>query len=51
MRDVMNASDKFSNLSTDNAFVPKPEQRPTTKFEQRGHRLGHGVWDLLYERK
>ncbi|MDU4484765.1 MAG: tRNA (guanosine(46)-N7)-methyltransferase TrmB, partial [Enterobacter sp.] len=24
--------------------------RPVTKFEQRGHRLGHGVWDLMFER-
>ncbi|HHQ4646098.1 TPA: tRNA (guanosine(46)-N7)-methyltransferase TrmB, partial [Aeromonas veronii] len=24
--------------------------RPLTKFEQRGHRLGHGVWDLIFKR-
>ncbi|EPE1464220.1 tRNA (guanosine(46)-N7)-methyltransferase TrmB, partial [Morganella morganii] len=24
--------------------------RPVTKFEKRGHRLGHGVWDLMFER-
>ena len=51
MRDVLNASDSFINLSNDNDFVEKPEERPTTKFEQRGHRLGHGVWDLLFKRK
>ncbi|MDH5484267.1 MAG: tRNA (guanosine(46)-N7)-methyltransferase TrmB [Gammaproteobacteria bacterium] len=51
MKDVLNASDEFTNLSSDNTFVVKPEERPTTKFEHRGHRLGHGVWDLLYERK
>jgi len=26
------------------------EVRPLTKFEQRGHRLGHGVWDLIFKR-
>jgi len=31
-------------------FAPRPEFRPLTKFERRGERLGHGVWDLLYER-
>jgi tRNA (guanine-N7-)-methyltransferase len=29
-------------------FVDRPKYRPTTKFENRGIRLGHGVWDLLY---
>lgn len=32
-------------------FVPRPAFRPITKFERRGERLGHGVWDLLYHRK
>lgn len=31
-------------------YAPRPAHRPTTKFEQRGERLGHGVWDLLFER-
>ena len=31
-------------------FAPRPPWRPPTKFEQRGLRLGHGVWDLLFER-
>jgi tRNA (guanine-N7-)-methyltransferase len=31
-------------------FTPRPPWRPPTKFEQRGLRLGHGVWDLLFER-
>jgi len=49
MLTTLNDSDLFSNLSDDNTFVPKPETRPTTKFEKRGHRLGHGVWDLLFK--
>lgn len=51
MLHVMNACIAFHNLSPENNFVPRPEERPLTKFEQRGHRLGHGVWDLLYQRK
>lgn len=32
-------------------YIPRPEYRPLTKFETRGHRLGHGVWDLIYRRR
>lgn len=32
-------------------FAPRPEHRPLTKFEQRGLRLGHGVWDLVFVRR
>ncbi len=46
----LNASPLFKNLSEDNTFVPRPEERPVTKFEMRGHRLGHGVWDLMYKK-
>jgi tRNA (guanine-N7-)-methyltransferase len=31
-------------------YAPRPAWRPTSRFEQRGLRLGHGVWDLLFER-
>ncbi len=47
----MNASPLFINLSEDDTFIPRPAERPLTKFEQRGHRLGHGVWDLMYQKK
>lgn len=40
----------FLNLAGEGQFSPRPEDRPLTKFEQRGQRLGHGVWDLLFER-
>ena len=33
------------------AYAPKPDYRPLTKFENRGLKLGHGVWDLVFERK
>ena len=32
-------------------YAPKPHYRPLTKFENRGIRLGHGVWDIVFERK
>jgi tRNA (guanine-N7-)-methyltransferase len=50
MLEVMSAAPGFANLSTNGDYVPRPEQRPLTKFEQRGHRLGHGVWDLMFEK-
>ncbi|MEO2281808.1 tRNA (guanosine(46)-N7)-methyltransferase TrmB [Pseudoalteromonas pernae] len=50
MLEVMQSAEKFSNLSATNDYVPRPDSRPLTKFEQRGHRLGHGVWDLMFER-
>ena len=34
----------------DSTYVPRPEFRPATRFERRGERLGHGVWDLAYLR-
>jgi tRNA (guanine-N7-)-methyltransferase len=50
MRDVMNVAEGFSNTSTNGDYVTKPDYRPETKFERRGLRLGHGVWDLVFER-
>ncbi len=50
MLEVMQAAEKFKNQSETNDYVPRPDSRPLTKFEQRGHRLGHGVWDLMFER-
>lgn len=32
-------------------FAPRPDYRPVTKFENRGLRLGHGVWDVLFQRE
>ncbi len=50
MLDVMEASEGFSNLAGGGNYSPRPDFRPLTKFENRGIRLGHGVWDLLFER-
>jgi tRNA (guanine-N7-)-methyltransferase len=49
MAEMMEASTEFTSLA-DSAYSPKPESRPTTKFERRGLKLGHGVWDLLYKK-
>ena len=37
--------------NTEENYAPRPAYRPLTKFEQRGIRLGHGVWDLVFRRK
>ena len=36
--------------NTAEGYAPKPDYRPLTKFENRGIKLGHGVWDLVFER-
>ena len=49
MLHTLNNCELFENLSADNTYVEKPAERPITKFETRGQRLGHGVWDLLFQ--
>jgi tRNA (guanine-N7-)-methyltransferase len=49
MLEVFSAEPQLQN--TANEYAPRPEYRPLTKFEQRGLRLGHGVWDLVFRRK
>lgn len=51
MLEVLSNADAFTNLSSTNDYVPRPEDRPITKFEKRGQNLGHGVWDLQFIRK
>jgi tRNA (guanine-N7-)-methyltransferase len=48
MLEELEHSQYFQNTSQN--FIPKPQRRPTTKFERRGQKLGHGVWDLLFIR-
>ncbi len=45
---VGNATPNLESLSSDLTYVARPEFRPPTRFEKRGARLGHGVWDLAY---
>ena len=48
---VCNANEQLQTLSPDATYVGRPEFRPPTRFEKRGARLGHGVWDLAYRRR
>jgi tRNA (guanine-N7-)-methyltransferase len=41
----------LENTAAANGYAPRPTHRPLTKFENRGLRLGHGVWDLVFRRK
>lgn len=50
MLDVLGASAAFVNRAPDGGFVPRPDARPSTKFERRGERLGHVARDLEFER-
>lgn len=50
MLQVLNAEPALVNLSADGDYVPRPESRPHTRFERRGERLGHRVFDLAYRR-
>lgn len=49
MLEVLSAEPTLVNTS--DGFAPRPDYRPLTKFEQRGLRLGHGVWDLIFRKR
>lgn len=51
MLEIMNSAKGFANTRSEGGYSPRPDYRPITKFEQRGERLGHGVWDLVFERQ
>ena len=46
--EVLSAEPLLVNTATD--WAPKPDYRPLTKFENRGIKLGHGVWDVVFKR-
>lgn len=48
MMDVMSQAEGYKNSSGNGNYSPRPDHRPITKFERRGERLGHGVWDLIF---
>lgn len=50
MLQVLSAAEGFGNTAENGGYAAKPDYRPETKFERRGLRLGHGVWDLLFEK-
>ncbi len=49
MLEVLQAEPGLANTAA--GYAPRPDWRPLTKFEQRGLRLGHGVWDLVFTRR
>ena len=49
MLQVLSADPHLEN--TAEAFAPKPQYRPLTKFENRGIKLGHGVWDIVFRKR
>jgi len=50
MMEVMEAAADYSNVAGANIYSPQPPTRPVTKFQRRGEKLGHGVWDLIFSR-
>jgi tRNA (guanine-N7-)-methyltransferase len=51
MLTVCNADPHLTSLSAGETFVARPDFRAATRFERRGARLGHGVWDLAYTKR
>jgi len=51
MMEVLSETQALENTADAGRFALRPDDRPLTKFERRGQRLGHGVWDLLFRRK
>jgi tRNA (guanine-N7-)-methyltransferase len=49
MLEVLSAEASLANTAEN--FAPRPDFRPLTKFENRGIRLGHGVWDLIFKKR
>jgi tRNA (guanine-N(7)-)-methyltransferase len=47
---TLSGIEQLRNIALDDAFVPRPPEREPTRFEQRGARLGHEVWDLAFRR-
>lgn len=48
---VLGACEELENTGLEDGYAPRPAHRPLTKFESRGQRLGHGVWDLIFTRR
>ncbi|MEN8180631.1 MAG: tRNA (guanosine(46)-N7)-methyltransferase TrmB [Pseudomonadota bacterium] len=51
MLDVLSLAAGFENVAGTGNYAPRPASRTLTKFERRGQRLGHGVWDLIFTRQ
>lgn len=51
MLEVLGGCALLANTAADGGYVPRPQSRQPTRFERRGERLGHGVWDLAFRRR
>ena len=51
MLETLDEAEGFENIAGIGQYSPRPDYRPMTKFEKRGERLGHGVWDLIYKKR
>jgi tRNA (guanine-N7-)-methyltransferase len=51
MLETLDEAEGFENVAGIGQYSPRPDYRPMTKFEKRGERLGHGVWDLIYKKR
>ena len=49
--EILDGMSVFSNMAGAGNFSPRPDNRPETKFEKRGHSFGRGSWDLLYQKR
>jgi tRNA (guanine-N7-)-methyltransferase len=50
MMEVLSTAEGYKNQAEEGQYTPRPDHRPLTKFEKRGEKLGHGVWDLFFEK-
>ncbi len=51
MMEIVSVHPNLTNITGAGNFTPRPDSRPVTKFEKRGLRLGHSVWDLVFEKQ
>ncbi len=51
MLETLDEAEGFENIAGIGQYSARPDYRPMTKFEKRGERLGHGVWDLIYKKR
>ncbi len=51
MLEVLGGCALLANTAVDGGYLPRPESRQPTRFERRGERLGHSVWDLAFRRR
>jgi tRNA (guanine-N7-)-methyltransferase len=50
MLTIVSAAKNLVNTAGEKQFTSRPTRRPLTKFEQRGQKLGHQIWDLAFQK-